>query len=253
MPSLLTQKTVKFIGIAGIVILAIGGGTLIIQPTIGNIQTQASTIQSAKDQVSTIMVSKDTLSLAKANYSKVSLINKALLKQFPSLANIPELMTALSTGATESGMSPSDISSITFAAPAIQIPVIAPPTTTKASKSSKSSTPPAAPTAQPAAPAAGSAPTGSAGSANTTVSTGDFATMDVGISVDGTPHQIQEFLNYINKMNRVMIVSAASITVAPGKTNMDASAATLSITGTTYIYRHIQTPAELNSSTTNSK
>lgn len=227
MATLLTQKTVKFLGIAGIVILLAGGGVMVVQPLITQVQAQASEIQSAKDEIDAKTASRDKLKAAKTNYTTVKATNDDLLKQFPELAQVPELLDAVTAGAVSTGIPASDLSSLTFSAPAIKIPVVA--AVAPAATDTKEDAAP-----EPATPAP----------ADTVVSSGDYAEMEVGIAIKGTPTQIQDFLAYLNKMDRVMIISAFSVDVAKDEES-GSNTATLALTGTTFIYKAIKTPDEI--------
>ena len=227
--ALLTQKSVKVLGIAGLVIFVAGGAAGIVQPLFNNIQTSASELQSVKDEIATMEQTKLTLEKAKADYPTVKNINTSLLAEFPELAQTPELLDVITLGAVNSGIDPSDISSITFAAPAIAVPVIAP--VTPAAEGEKE---PAAET--PAAETPAATPT-------TDVSTGEFATLEVGISISGDPTEIEDFLNYINTMDRAFILGGFSIAdSASGEGGKNQK--TLSITGEVFIYKAVADPTQ---------
>lgn len=231
MATLITQKTVKFLGIAGIVVLIAAGGVLVVQPLITQVQSQASEIQSAEDQIDTMTTSRDQLKDSKTNYNIVKATNDELLLQFPELAQVPELLDTITAGAVGTGIPASDLSSLTFSAPAITVPTVA-------AVAPAAEAAPAEEAAEAADAAAAPAP------ADTVVSAGDYAEMEVGIAIKGSPTQIQEFLTYLNTMDRVMIISAFSVDVAKDA-ETGQSDATLAITGTTFIYKSILTPDQI--------
>lgn len=235
--ALLTQKTVKFLGIVGLVAVTAVGATVVAQPMFNSIQSQASDIQNAKDGISSMTTQRDQLQKAKVDYPQVQKVNDQLSRQFPSLAQVPELLDTITAGAVSVGIDPSNITSITFAAPTVKTPTVPAATggSTSGSSSSPSPSPSPSPSSAPPAPAGAQANAGVG-------SGGDYATMDVGISIQGSPEQTQQFLTYLNKMDRAMIIKKFSVDIAQ-KDNAGIKAS-LSLTGTVFVYKAILTPTE---------
>lgn len=240
--ALLTQKTVKFVGIASLVIVTALGGVVVGQPLYNHIKTQSDELSSTQDELATAQKSRNGLLTAKQQYPAIEEINAQLSKKFPDLANVPELLDTLTAGAVQSGMSPSDITAISFGNPTVSTPVV--PATTGGASGTPSSGSSAAPSAAPSA-AASSAPanggTATEGAGNTSVASGSYADMEIGISAKGSPENVQKFLDYLNKMDRAMTINTFSVTQADSE---DGKGATLSLTGKVYIYKKISTPVE---------
>ena len=240
--ALLTQKTVKFVGIASLVIVTALGGVVVGQPLYNHIKTQSDELSSTQEELATAQKSRNGLEEAKSQYPAISEINAQLTKKFPDLANVPGLLDTLTAGAVQSGMAPSDITAISFSNPTVATPVV-PATTGGASgtpSSSSSSAPSAAPSAAAsAAPSSSDSATGGAG--NTSVATGSYADMEIGISAQGSPENIQKFLDYLNKMDRAMTINTFSVTQGDSENGKGAQ---LSLTGKVYIYKKISTPSE---------
>lgn len=238
MAAILTQKTVKALGIATLVILTIGGGMVVGQPLYNNIQAQATELEESKTSIAGLEKSKADLQKAKADYPAVSAIDSTLLAQFPELAEVPILLDVITAGAVSTGVSPSAISSMTFGAPVITEPQVADTTADAPPADAEAEAAPAVDGA--AAPADGDAAAPAAVSA--VASTGNFATMEIGLSISGSPTQMQNFLTYLNTMDRAMTVTGFSISASSNGGNEGDK--TLSLTGTVYIYKGIAGPTE---------
>lgn len=235
MAAILTQKTVKALGIATLVILTIGGGMVVGQPLYNNIQAQATELEESKTSIAGLEKSKADLQKAKADYPAVSAIDSTLLAQFPELAEVPILLDVITAGAVSTGVSPNAISSMTFGAPVITEPQVADTAAPPADAETE-----AAPAVDGAAAPADGAATDAAVSA--VASTGNFATMEIGLSISGSPTQMQNFLTYLNTMDRAMTVTGFSISASSNGGNEGDK--TLSLTGTVYIYKGIAGPTE---------
>jgi hypothetical protein len=228
MAAILTQKTVKALGIATLVLLTIGGGMLVGQPLYNNIQTQTTELKDAEASIKTLEDAKAALEESKANYPAVEAIDNGLLAQFPELAEVPILLDVITAGAVSTGVNPNAISSMTFGAPVISVPVVAAVAEAPAAEDAAAETPPA----EDAAAAA---------DVTTVATSGEFATMEIGLSISGTPTQMQNFLTYLNTMDRAMIITGFSISDGEGGEGTK----TLSLTGTVYIYKGIPGPTEI--------
>ena len=235
MAAILTQKTVKALGIATLVILTIGGGMVVGQPLYNNIQAQATELGESKTSIAGLEKSKADLQKAKADYPAVSAIDSTLLAQFPELAEVPILLDVITAGAVSTGVSPSAISSMTFGAPVITEPQVADTT---------ADAPPADAEAAPAVDGAAAPADGVAAPAavSAVAASGNFATMEIGLSISGSPTQMQNFLTYLNTMDRAMTVTGFSISASSNGGNEGDK--TLSLTGTVYIYKGIAGPTE---------
>ena len=212
--AILTQKTVKIIGIAAVAIIGLGGGVLVGQPMVSSIQTQSEELVSVQDQVTAMETNNIALEKSKTDYPTVKRINEQLVTQFPELAQVPELLDIITAGAISSGISPNNISSITFADPEVSVPqVVAAPSAETTTEEEAAAAP-----------------------VDTTASAGEFATLEIGINITGSARQLESFLNYLNNMDRAFIVNGFSVT-----TNQD-GVSELSLTGDVFIYKAIPTP-----------
>lgn len=211
MATFLTQKNVKMMGIAGLVVITALGGAFVVQPTVAKIQSQATEISDAQANMDLLSSKKSGLQLAKDTYPEVQKVNATLVNQFPELAQVPELLDAITAGAVAVGINPADISSITFYPPTIKAPEV------------------------PVTP--------EEGEEVTTVSTGEYAEMEVNISITGSPLQIEQFMAYLNTMDRVMIISGFSVDVK--QVSDSRREASLSLTGKTFIYKEILSPEQV--------
>lgn len=232
--ALITQKTVKFVGVASLVIVTALGGVLVAQPLYNQVTTQNAELTSVQDELTTMQTARDGLDTAKDQYDDIQAINDQLKAQFPELANVPDLLDSITLGAVESGITPTDISSITFGNPTVAVPAVpevAP--TTEGEAPAEGETPPADDAA--AAPADGA-------TADTTVSTGEYAEMEIGIAATGNPQAIQQFLSYLNTMDRVMIINTFSVDTTEAEDT--GAVSNLSLTGKVYIYKAILTPEQ---------
>lgn len=211
--AILTQKTVKLMGIVGVSILAIGGGALLGQPLFNSYNERSAELETIQAEVDRSQDSLNALLAAQSNFEAIDRINQQLVIQFPELALVPELLDTLTAGAVASGISPSNIPSITFGQPTISIPIIAP-------------------VAEPVEGEEAAAPI-------TEVSTNEFAVMEVGITITGSEAELEQFLSFLNEMDRAFLVSSFSI--SSGEDGIK----TLALTGKTFIYNTILTPEQI--------
>jgi Tfp pilus assembly protein PilO len=246
---MITKKTVRLMGISSIVILTTLGAVTVVQPLITNIQTQKEAVTTAEDEIKAIQTSRDSLAGGKDNYEEIAAINAQLITQFPELAEVPQLLDTITQGAVQSGINPADISSLTFAPPAVVAPVVAAETAKVAGDDIEAE---ALAGGGEAAPAAGAAPAAdapaaapAAGAADVTVSTGEFAEMEIGINAEGSAESVQRFLSYLNTMDRVMLINGFSVDGGAPNDAGGASPTTLSLTGRVFVYKNIPTPDEI--------
>jgi hypothetical protein len=247
--AIVTKKTVRLMGISSIVILTTLGAVTVVQPLITNVKTQNEAVSTAKEEIEAISASRDNLAGSRDNYEEIVEVNNQLITQFPELAEVPQLLDIITQGAVQSGINPANISSLTFAAPAVVAPVVAADTAKVAGDDIEAEALAAGGGAEGGAPAAeGAAPAAAApaaGAADVTVSTGEFAEMEIGINAEGTSDSVQRFLSYLNTMDRVMLINGFSIEGgAPNETG-GVSNTTVSLTGKVFVYKKIPTPEEI--------
>lgn len=228
-----SKRNIKLIGVASVGLLGVAGFFLVMSPLINQQGIQATERTDAEAKIITLQDQLTGVATVENNYPEVKVINDKLASQFPSLATVPTLLNAISLAASQSGISPESISTLAFTTPAL------------------------VESAAPAAPAAGSgdapqegaldaagekAVTDTAGSAPGQTTTSDkLASMDLTLSVSGNPRQFEAFLNNLAGMDRVIIVTGASIS---GASADSPKGGTLALQAKTYLYERILSPDE---------
>lgn len=232
MAIVLTKKTVKLAGIAVIVIGAIAGTYLVATPLVNSYQSQQEDISTSNSQLEIQKASLDSLRIAKENYPEVQKIDQELRSQFPDLAQTQELLNTIVAGLTSSGLNENNISSVEFKAPnktTATAPAIKDTTTT------------------PTTPQTNTNP------GDKTISTsgnvGEFATVEVSLSINGNPDSLKKFLDYMNNAERAFIITKFSISKAASKDSPDSK--NLSLTAKVFIYPAIDTPNAIKTETNN--
>lgn len=235
MANKLSKKAIKFIGFAGIGILLLGGGVLVGNPLLSEISGQTAELKTATANTDTLKNRIATLTKLKTDNPAVDKINVALLTQFPELANVPALLDSISASADTAGISADNITNVGFTIPKLET---ATPSTTGAKT-------PDAPAAKADAPAISSSAAPTAGGA----AGSSLASMDVSITVKGDTGQFQVFLKQLTSMGRVFTVKTFNIAVAAATPS--GPGGSLTISGTTYLYKHIQAPLGGGAAVTN--
>ena len=212
-----------------------------IMPTLGNISTANTNIADAQDTVSSLETQLVKIQESKKVFENVKTINKSLGAQFPDTGETQLIIEEILTAANANGIPSSSVTSLQFVAPVLKtptIPVVAPTTPTTPGK-----TTPSKPTPTPT-PAPTTPPAGSATAPVTTVADG-YAELALTVSIDGNPGQIKGFLNSINKLDRAILIKAATFSTDP-----TTGVVTLGFTATSFIYAPIPEPADATGTTT---
>lgn len=228
--AILTKRYVIIIGTIASVAIAGLGVNYAVLPSIGSIQEAQTNIQDAESSRDMMQTRLTGLETAKDQFESIQAINSDLALQFPETGQTQLLLDQLFIGAALSGMSTNQIKSIDFSPPTIQtpeIPVAAAPTETAPPAEGEATPSPADTATPPAADAQTALPEG-------------FATLEFSLSLEGSPQQIQAYLNYLNSLQRVVTIREATISQASD----DGGLYTLALSATTYVYRAIPLPTE---------
>lgn len=218
MAIVLTQKTVKTVGIIAISVLTLAGGYALGSPIITDLNNTQEEYATASSQLETQQSNLLKLRESRINFPTIERIDTQLRGQFPELAQTRELLDTLSRAAIASGLAETDLLSVTFRAPQKQ-----------------TAAPTAPPVADPNAEADG-APGSQTIDASGTRS--EFATLEVSLSVQGSPENLQRFLTYMNNTERAFIISTFSV-------NNREESSILSLTAQVFVYPAIVTPDEV--------
>jgi hypothetical protein len=234
----LTQKTVKFGGIAALALASVVGGYFIASPILSEYsQTQEEYI-SAQQQLETQQANLSNLKLAQTNYDQVKSIDSSLKAQFPETAQTEEYMNTIVSALEASGLTEMNLKNVKFNAPAKQQAssgqaIITDP---NAGAPTDGTTDPAATDPAATDPAA-TDPAGTPPTIDTSGAGGEFATIEVAMSVTGSPEALQRFMDYLNRADRAFIISTFSISKSGGEDQ-------LALTGKIFVYPAIVTPDE---------
>lgn len=226
MAFILTKKYVIALGAVGCLAIAGLGFNYSVMPTLDRVNTSQEAIDSAKTEVETMESRISSLKTAQTQFPQVQQIDAELSEQFPSEGGVQNLLSLIVQGASSQGIPANQVTSINFSPPELIV-------------------------GDPAAGAATQAPAEEApvesadGGAESTPATPEaqtsfgegFAQVSISLSLSGTPEQIQGFLNYINEMPRVVVISQASMTDDNGNV-------VLSMSAKGYLFRPITTPAD---------
>jgi Tfp pilus assembly protein PilO len=232
MAFVLTKKMVKILGVIGCVAIAGLGVNVAILPTINTINTANQSITDAQDSMTAMQSRVTTLEAAKTDYDKIKGINDELSAQFPENGQTQLLIEQLLASANNNGISSNNVTSISFVAPTIKTPPVAPAPTPTETEAPAAEGEEATPEEAPAADAA-----------QTSVGDG-YAVLEFSLSLTGTPAQVTGFLDTLNKLPRVVIIKETSFN-AEGEGTV-----TLAFTAQTYVYQAIPEPAEVISEPT---
>lgn len=230
----MSKRNIKLLGFSliGILILIVVVAAGL--PLLNQTTAQSAEITQEEDNLTTLQQQLATLQGVQEKYPAVDQINQELAAKFPNIQQGSDLLDNISIAAIGAGMSPSQVTNITIAPPAVVTPpVVATPTETPAEggdavDAAEDAAADAAPEATDGAtpPAAGE----EAGSGSS------IAAMAVTLSVEGTPEQLQEFLTQMSNMTRVVKIQGVSFaSTEDGKS-------TLAITGESYLYAVIPSP-----------
>lgn len=233
MANILTQKTVKILGIVGLVAVLGAGVGLVAQPAFKQVTEAQENKGIAEEELALIETQFANLQGVQQNYDATLENAELLATMFPSTVESKEFVNQLVLASVDAGLSPLNMSTITINAPALPDPTAS-----------------AAPTPEPAEeePAEGEEggegvirnPEGAATPDEITgPATGNMAEVEINLSVSGNPENLTSFLNNLNTMDRALKIKTFSIrTTEEGPPEM-------SLTGTIYSYKYIPNAEEV--------
>lgn len=230
-----SKRNIKLVGIASVGVIAIAGFFVVISPLINQQGIQATERSDAEEKITKMEDQLITVATVENNYPEVKAVNDQLAVQFPSLASVPTLLNAISLASLQAGIAPENITALGFTTPALvesAAPAPAAPAPTDG----------AAPVEGELDAAGEKAVTDTADSAPAQTTTSDkLASMDITLSVSGSPRQFESFLNNLAGMDRVIIVTGAGVS---GGSAEDPAGGSLSLQAKTYLYERILSPEE---------
>ena len=226
MALLLTKKYTIALGVVGAIAITGLGINYVIMPTLDNVGTSQQAVVDAQGEVDVMNARLASLQASQSQFDAIQTIDQELSQQFPAEGGVQTLLDLILAGAAANGIPAQNVSAITFSPPVLVVPAV--PVEETAPVEEATATEDAAPVEEPV----------DTEPAEATNTFGDgFAKIDLTLSLKGTPEQITGFLNYLNTMNRVVIVS---------QTTMGADGDTgdylLSLTGKAYLFRPIAVP-----------
>jgi Tfp pilus assembly protein PilO len=226
----LTKKGVFIGGILACIIVAAGAANVLLLPTLNGITEAQTALTDANDNLDITQAKIASLTSDQTNYEAIKALDSSLLKQFPANGQTQELIEQLQQGASMSGIPVSKLTSITFQAVEIitpTVPVVVLEEGAEEADAAEEAPAEEAPAEEVPAVDAEAVTDLGAGHAELT-----FA-----LSIEGTPQQLQSFLDYINNLERVVLVKTFSVDV-----NEEGS--TLSLTAVTFVYPSTLDPTE---------
>lgn len=227
-----SSKNIKLIGFVSLGLLIGVGGIAIAVPAV----TQSARWIQEEDAVkeSNAQLQSDLIALEKVEeeHPDVVALNKQLNVKFPTIASGTLLLADVSKAAAMSGISASSIQAVNLATPILVQPES---TATDSKTSSGSST---------------TAPSNESKTTDTTkkAATPQLATMNVEITVVGSGSQLSAFLKGLGQVDRAIKIDSVKISEVKG--NDGAGMNSMTISGTTLLYKEITDPATAQKSST---
>lgn len=229
--AILTKKYVIAIGAVACLAIAGLGVNYAVLPTVASVQEAQMNISDAETSRDAMQSRLSGLQNAQAQFPKIEAVNTSLTAQFPETGQTQQLLDQIFQGASQNGMSTSQIKNITFEPPKIVTPVVAAPTTPATGDAAAS---PSAVT--PDSTVDSGTGTGTSGAAQTALPEG-FATLGFSMSLEGSADQVRGYLDYLNNLDRVVSIKEYTVSEA------GEGVFTLAFSATTYVYRAIATPS----------
>jgi len=221
------KKDVLTLGVAAIALIAALGYYLVLSPFLSQSSDHADKMSNARTLLTT---AQDDLTLAQKyqdEYPSVLEINDALVDNFPSTADIESLNLAILLAASQAGIMPDQVTTISTSSPALMAPAPAAATTDTATTDTATTDTATTDTATTDAVPVVADPAASS----------KMAQMSVTISIKGSPSALMAALTNLSAMNRVILITSASMT-----TDGDGQAV-LSIQAISYLYSTLDDPA----------
>jgi len=231
------KKDVLTLGVAAIALIAALGYYLVLSPFLSQSSDHADKMSNARTLLTT---AQDDLTLAQKyqdEYPSVLEINDALVDNFPSTADIESLNLAILLAASQAGIMPDQVTTISTSSPALMAPAPAAATTDTATTDTATTDTATTDTATTDTATTDTATTDAAPVVADPAASSKMAQMSVTISIKGSPSALMAALTNLSAMNRVILITSASMT-----TDGDGQAV-LSIQAISYLYSTLDDPA----------
>jgi Tfp pilus assembly protein PilO len=213
-------KNIKLIGFVSLGLVMGLGGIAIALPAVSQSQRWISESNAVQETNSGLEATLIGLEEVKTRHDDVVALNDELNVKFPTTASGTLLLQDISNAAAQSGMAASSIQTVN-----ISTPILADA--------------PAAPVAEEPAAGDETAPSNEAPEAEP--STPKLATMNVEITVVGSSAQISAFLKALGQVDRAIKID--SVKISSQKDSNDNPLNSMTITGTTLLYKAIEDPS----------
>jgi Tfp pilus assembly protein PilO len=233
------KKDMLTLGVISILLIAAVGYYFVLSPFLSQSSKHAAQMASAHDLLAT---AQNDLTLAQKyqdEYPSVLKIDSALVENFPTTADIESLNLAILLAASQAGIMPDQVTTISTSSPALMAPApVAASTDKTATSTDATSTATPAPTDANATTASDApvAPVDPAANSK-------MAQMSVTISIKGSPSALMAALTNLSAMNRVILITASSMA-----TDGDGQAV-LSVQAVSYLYSALDDPATKSNET----
>ena len=235
-----TKKNVVIGGaIVGALILALGANFVILPAvnSISEVNTAIEEASFARDDAELLLVNAKN---DQKDYDAVKSLDQSLIGQFPDTGETQLLIETIQQGALDSGIPLTNLTSIGFTAVTLKTPTVS--EAAPEAPADDAGADPAAGTEGNGAPVSEETATEvSTPTADTTVAAG-YGELELSLNIKGSPTQIQSFLNFLNNLERAVIIQGTSITPE----GEDGSTVALSFSAKTYVYAQIPDPTTVS-------
>lgn len=223
-------KKVKTVGIGSISLISVLGVILVVYPFFNEQETLKIQVQEKVSENSVLSTRIASLKKTVDQVPQVKAYNDSLSTRFPATSDIPGLISSITTTASSAGLGPSSITGLTTTIPAI----IADTASTLPAAGGT----PAAPSGPVDNTDTGSAAAAAPAATGGATSGGDLASMNVSITVEGSPEQLAAFVRELSQSEgkRAFLIKSFSIDTAEN------GASKLSLETETFLYRTLPDP-----------
>lgn len=232
-------KKVKMFGVAGVTLVTVLGGLLVVYPMITEVEAIKIQVAEKVLENTTLQTRIQSLNATADQVPAIKAINDELAAQFPATADIPGLLSSLSESASTVGLGSGAFESIETSVPALIAGGEAALPSTEGAAPAEGGAPAEAPASGPVDntdTGAGSAPAPAAGGGATATAGGDLASMTVDITITGTQAQLADFVEAVATGDRALLIKGFSIEES------EDGEATLSLNAEAFLYRTLADP-----------
>lgn len=221
------KKDMLTIGIVAIVIVLAAGYYFVLSPFLTQSSRHADEMSRARETLSQAEADLATAQKYQDEYPSVLDVNTVLVENFPATADVESLNRSILLAASQAGIMPDQVTTISTSTPVLMAPPAAPAATDGTTTTEETATDTATDTAADAeTPAVTVDPAASA----------KMAQMSVTISITGSPSALMATLTNLAAMDRVILLTSASMSTD------SEGAATLTIQGVSYLYALLDDP-----------